>query len=79
MWHETSVPPCFVITWCLIKQRDTCLYGTFLASRKSNPYSVPQGGVPRYVDMWIRTLGHVGDVNRCEGDTLLRVTTTHAG
>ena len=30
-------------------------------------------------DMSIRTLGHVGGVNRCEVDTLLRVTTTHAG
>jgi len=26
----------------------------------------------------IRTLGHVGDSNRCGGDTLLRVSVTHA-
>ena len=28
---------------------------------------------------WILTLGHVGGGNRCAGDTLLRVTTIHAG
>jgi len=28
---------------------------------------------------WIRTLGHMGGGNRCEGDTLLRVTMTPAG
>jgi len=27
---------------------------------------------------WICTLGHMRGGNRCEGDTLLRVTTTHA-
>jgi len=28
---------------------------------------------------WIRTLGHMGGGNRCGGDTLQRVTMTHAG
>jgi len=28
---------------------------------------------------WIFTLGHMRGGNRCEGDTLLRVTKTHAG
>ena len=42
-----------------------------LASHKSDPSSVPQG-------YGIHTLGHVGGGNRCGGDTLLRVTMTHA-
>jgi len=28
---------------------------------------------------WIHTLGHMGGGNRLGGDTLLRVTMTHAG
>jgi len=44
------------------------------------PYNLPlvhTSGLRRVVLYF--TLGHVGGRNRCEGDTLMRVTTTHAG
>jgi hypothetical protein len=45
-----------------------------LASHKSNLSSIPQG----YLDSY-STIGHVGGGDRCGGDNLMRVTTTHAG